>query len=70
MLIAGVAWLGGCATPRPIILSGPDPADPGIVAPLADAAPVTAGNGVGFPVAPLPWVAVNHSVAIGAGRAP
>ena len=70
MFVAGLAWLGGCAAPRPVILSGPDPSDPGSVPPHASTAAVSAGNAVGFPVAPLPWDDVNRRVTPGAGQAP
>lgn len=69
-MIAIVAVLGGCAVPRPAILSDPDPADPGILVSQPRPDSVTAGNGVAFPVAPRPWGEVNRRVTPGLGKAP
>ena len=70
MMIAVIALLGGCTTPRPVVISGADPADSGAIVVQPTPAAVTAGNGVAFPVLPRPWDEVNRRVAPGAGKSP
>ena len=68
--LAALVLLGGCATPRPDILSGSNPADPAIPSRLPTQPSVTAGNGVAFPVTAGDWGAVNRRVTPGSGRSP
>lgn len=70
MIAAAMLLLGGCSAARPTVLSGPDPADPQIVPIQATPVSVNAGNGVLFPVAPLPWDVVNRRVTPGSAVTP
>lgn len=69
-LLAAAMLLAGCTAPRPAVLAGPDPSDPGIAVPQPSLVSVTAGTGVAFPVPPLPWDAVNRRVTPGAAQMP
>lgn len=69
LLIAG-GLLAGCASPLPILQTGPDPADPASPAAPSPYEPVTAGTADHRPVEPKSWLDMNERVAPGDGRTP